>query len=78
MAIVKQDHILEKAEFTFDDTGEVSGIELTVNIQIFDDTSGKELTRIREVKDIWGDLSSGQQTQGNVIGKKLKLLAEAF
>ena len=78
MAIIKQDHNLEKAEFRFDIDGEVVGLELTVNIQIFDNTDNKELTRIREVKDIWDDLTSGQKTQGNMIGKKLKSLGEAF
>ena len=78
MAIVKQGHNLEKAEFKFDEAGEVTGIELTVNIQVYDNTADKELTRIREVKDIWGDLTGAQKTQANTIGKKLKNAGEAF
>ncbi len=78
MAIIKQNHRLEKAEFIFDSSGDVSGLELTVNIQLFDNTTGEELTQIRQIKDIWNDLTFPQKTQGNTVGKKMKSLAEAF
>lgn len=75
MAIVKQDHQLEKAVFSFDEAGDVLSVELTVNIQVIGDDID---TRVRMVKNVWDDLTPGQKTQGDAVGKKLKSLAEAF
>ncbi len=78
MAIKKQDHRLEKAEFVFDEAGEVSDLVLTVNLQIFDDVADEELTRVRKEESIWNDLTGAQQSQANTIGKKLNAVAKDF
>ena len=78
MAIVKQNHQLENAVFKFNEVGEVEDVVLTVNIQLYDDVADKELTRMRETKSIWSGLTSAQQNQGNIIGKKLQSLAKSF
>lgn len=78
MAIVKRNFIIEHAKFIFSDTGEVTDIELQVNFQLYDDIANEQVTRAAKVESIWANLNSGHQTQANVIGQRLKALAEAF
>ena len=78
MAIVKQDHNLEEAKFVFDEAGEVTDLILQVNYQLWDNVTKEEETRVRKIKSIWADLTNGQKTQANTIGKKLNSVAKAF
>lgn len=78
MAIVKRDHVLEEAKFVFDEAGEVTDLRLQVNYQLFNTTTDEEETRVRREESIWDDLTAGQQSQANTIGKKLQNLAEKF
>ena len=78
MALVKQDHNLEKATFVFDQDGEVTDLVLTVNFQIFDNVENEELTRVRKENTIWDSLTANQKSQANSIGKKLNTLAKEF
>ncbi len=75
MAITKGDVKLEHADFKFDEAGEVQGLKLEVNYGYFED--GEETTRVRKTLEVWGELTSQQQDQANIIGKKLLSLAMA-
>ena len=76
MAIIKTNHQLEQVAFTFDDSGEVTGINLTVNYALEDDVTGDEETRVRKTVNVWDDLTDAQKAQGNAIGKHFQNLAE--
>lgn len=90
MAIIKADHRLEDAKFSFNESGDVSNLTLMVNYAFVDDDdpvdpeTGKRpvlaggQARVTETKSVWGQLSGPQQAQADTIGKRLQNLANQF
>jgi len=78
MGIVKREHNIERVEFVFSDTGEVTDIELQVNYQLYDEVAAKQVTRATVVESVWGHLNNGEKIQAKALGKLLKALAEEF
>ena len=76
MALVKNDHQLEQVLFRFDAAGDVIGLEIQVNMNVLDDVTNEELTRLRETVDVFPDLTAAQQAVANTVGRKLDELAK--
>ena len=75
MALVKTDHQLEYAIFTFDPAGEVVDVHIHVNYAITDDVTGEEQTRVRKTVSIWDQLPPGiSQSAANSLGKRAREL----
>ena len=77
MALVKADHQLEHVSFTFDDTGQVTDVTLTVNYAVKDDITGAEETRVRKTVSVWETLNSTEKNRSVSLGKLLRALAQS-
>tara|TARA_Y100000310_G_scaffold85278_1_gene82136 strand:+ start:216 stop:455 length:240 start_codon:yes stop_codon:yes gene_type:complete len=78
MALVKTDHQLEQAVFTFDENGDVADIKIQVNCAVVDDVTGEQETRVRKTVSVKESLSPAiSSSAANAFGRRLKSLAEA-
>ena len=76
--LIKTDHRLEQAAFTFDQNGEVAAVTVTVNFAIRDDQTGKDETRVRKTADVWDQLTASQKTSAAAVGKRLRQMAQSL
>ena len=75
MALVKTDHQLEFATFTFDPSGDVVDVQIHVSYSIVDDTTGEEQSRVRRSISIWDQLPPDvTQSTADSFGKRAREL----
>ena len=78
MAIIKTDYDLREIKLAFSPAGDVSDVTLVVAYNLKDDTANEVLAQRGLAKSIWASLTPPQRTQLDLLGKRFKILAEAF
>lgn len=76
MAIVKRDHRIENIVPHYDAQGEVVDVEVQVNYELYDDVGQRTITRNREIRSIYNNLTSIERTNIGTLLKRLKTLGE--
>ena len=76
MALEKADHQLEQVNFLFAEDGSVSDVVLLVNYAVREEGGVTDLTRIRETKSAWGDMTASEKSVADRVGKRLSELAK--